>query len=205
MRNKIYTIVEGKGEALSAKTKPAVVILVQKLLAEVNCAHLFPAEKYPPFRLPYGQFFQNDKFERTLRFHKEYSDCAAVLVLLDMDDDCAKERAYTLANRARQMETLPFSVVIVCAVREYEAWFLASLESIHFGQQYQGDPEAKRDAKGWLRKNFRYKQSQDQAIYTQKLDIALAKRSRSFRRLCHAFEEIKEAFDLNRPTITPGR
>lgn len=205
MRNKIYTIVEGYGEARSNKTKPAAVMLIQKLLAEVNCDHLFPAEKYPPFRLPYGQFFRDDKFERAIRLHKKYPDCAAILALLDMDDDCAKEQALILANRVRKMETLPFSVVIVCAVREYESWFLASLESIQLGNHYQGNAETIRDAKGWLRRNFGYKQTQDQAIYTQKLDATLAyERTRSFRRLYHAFEEIKQAAESNLQTITPS-
>lgn len=205
MRNRIYSIVEGQGEAQPVLGRPAVVILVQKLLAAVGCYDLFPAEKYPPFRLPYGQFFSSDKFEKALRLHKKYDDCAAVLVLLDMDDACARDQATLLSARVRQMESLPFSVVIVCAVREYEAWFLASLETIHPGESYPGDPEARRDAKGWLRMRFNYRQTRHQAEYTRQLDVTLThERSRSFRRLHHAFEEISQAAASNMPIITPA-
>lgn len=204
MRNKVYTIVEGKGEAHPLRGKPAIVILVQKLLTAAGCYDLFPAEKYPPFRLPYGQFFSGNKFENALRLHKKHDDCAAVLILLDMDNDCATEKAAALAARVRHMEPLPFSVVIVCAVREYEAWFLASLESIHSGHTYPGDPETRRDAKGWLRQQFKYRPTHDQAAYTQHLDVTLAyERSRSFRRLHHAVTEIQQAINTNAPVITP--
>lgn len=206
IRNKIYTIVEGRGEAHSTAAKPAAVVLVQKLLQAVECHNLFPAppNKYPPFRLPYGQFFHGDKFEKALRLHKKYDDCAAVLVLLDMDDNCAREQALLLSGRVRQMEPLSFSVVIVCAVREYEAWFLASLESIQPGQTYPGLAEARRDAKGWLRQQFGYRPTHDQAAYTQRLDVTLAcDRARSFRRLYHAFDEIKQAVATSTPIVTP--
>jgi hypothetical protein len=134
-RNKVYAIVEGHGEADHPfrGEQPAVVVLISKLLFELGCRTLFPTERVPPFRMSFGEFFRGDKLERALRYHKKFSDCAAVLVLLDMDDDCPKEKAFELQERIRRMESLPFSVVIACAKREYEAWFLASLETIREG------------------------------------------------------------------------
>jgi hypothetical protein len=205
-RNKIYAIVEGHGEANkpARDQQAAVVVLISKLLQELNCWSLFPVEKYPPFRMSYGDFFRGDKLERAIRLHKKYSDCAAVLILLDMDDDCAKERAFQLTNRIQSMEVLPFSVSVVCATCEYEAWFLASLETIHQGQSYSDDPESRRNAKGWLKKRFGYRQTRDQSRYTHNIDTALARRrSRSFRRLYHAFEEIISAVQAEETIITP--
>jgi len=204
-RNKIYAIVEGQGEANPPNGKPsAVVVLIGKMLTELNYWNLYPAEKRQPFRMSYGDFFKNNKLENAIRYHGTFDDCAALLILLDMDDDCPREKAKELVSRIHQMGSLPFSVVVVCAKREFESWFLASLETIHDGQIYDDAPENKRDAKGWLRKNFKYKQTRHQAIYTQKLDIALAReRSRSFRRLYHAFQELVDAAEKGQIIITP--
>ncbi|CAN5752099.1 hypothetical protein BH10CHL1_BH10CHL1_34720 [soil metagenome] len=206
-RNKIYAIVEGHGEANqpSPAEKPAVVVLINRLLRKLHCWTLFVPEKIPPFRLTYSQFFHADKFENAIRFHLKYLDCAALLVLLDMDDDCPKEKTFNLIARIRSMGVLPFSVVVVCAKCEYEAWFLASLESIHTGSLYRDDPEARRDAKRWLKKQFGYRQIRDQSSYTGKIDIDLAcLRSRSFRRLCHAMEEIVTSVGDGQCIVTPS-
>ena len=208
-RNKVYTIVEGHGEA-NRSTRgdpPAVVVLISKLLQAVGCQNLFPVEHLPPFRMrSYGEFFRGNKLENVIRFHKKHPDCAAVLILLDMDDDCAKEKAFELTDRVRAMESLPFSVAIVCAKCEYEAWFLASLETIQPGHIYRQNPELRRDAKGWLKNQFGYRPTRDQSQYTRNLDIDLAiKRSRSFRRLHHAVEEIMSATSAEQPVITPQK
>lgn len=206
MRNKVYAIVEGQGEANRPvpSERSTITILTWKLLAELQCWTLFPVEKTPPFRMSYSEFFHGDKFERTIRYHKIFDDCAALLVLLDMDDECPKTQALALTQRVVAMEPLPFSVAIVCARREYESWFLASLESIHTGEYYDSDPEGIRNPKGWLRKKFGYKPTVHQARYTQSLDLDIARlRSRSFRRLYHAFEEIVVATAEGRPIITP--
>lgn len=203
-RNKIYAIVEGQGEANRPLNggKSAISTLISKMLVDLNCWNLYPAIAYR--MSSYGDFFKDDKLEGVIRYHKKFDDCTALLILLDMDDDCPKEKANELVCRVNAMEMLPFSVVVVCAKREYEAWFLASLETIHDGQVYTDDPENKRDAKGWLRRNFKYKQTVQQVKYTQKLDITRAReRSRSFRRLYHAFEEVIAATQSGQTIITP--
>jgi len=87
---------------------------------------------------------------------------------------------------------------------EYETWFLVSLDAIHPGESYPGNAELHRDAKGWLRKRFGYREVRDQALYTRSLDIeATRARSRSFRRLCHAFEELIAAQATGQPIVTP--
>jgi hypothetical protein len=128
--------------------------------------------------------------------------CNGVLVLLDADKDCAARLARELAARARRLR-LPFPVAVVCAKCEFEAWFLASLETIagHVGIpagiRFQGDVENKRGAKEWLSDQMPegriYKETQDQASMTHWLDPELVRaQSRSFRRLEHAILELLE-------------
>ncbi len=205
-RNKIYAIVEGHGEANSPPGggKPAVVVLIGRIPHDLGYWRLFPAEKTHPFRMAYGRFFRGDHLERAIRYHKKMSDCGALLILLDMDDDCPKEKAAEISARKRKMEALPFTVTVVCAKREYESWFLASLETIIEGKSYPGSPEDKRDAKGWLRKAAGYRQTRHQAAYTGRIDFSIAKaRSRSFRRMYHALEEIVDAHQQARVIVTP--
>jgi hypothetical protein len=205
-RNKVYAIVEGQGEAKAPDNghPPAVTALIAKLLQELQCWTLFPQSKPILHMRSCGDFFAQGKLENVIRYYRGFSDCAAVLVLLDLDDDCPAEKGPELAARIRAMEELPFSVVVVCAKCEYEAWFLASLESIQ-GQNYLDDPEAIRGAKEWLGREFGYREVRDQSRYTQQLDVTLARqRSRSFRRLCHAFEELIAAANTNQPVVTPA-
>ncbi len=99
------------------------------------------------------------------------------------------------------------------AHREYEAWFLASIESLagQYGLpeeiQYVGDPEAKRGVKEWLSahmpKGEPYDETYHQPKMTAKMDMDLAySRSRSFRRMVHAVEQIIES---SGPRVTPDR
>jgi hypothetical protein len=205
-RNKVYAIVEGHGEADAPGKEhpPAVTVLITKLLQELQCWTLFPQSK-PVFRLrSCGDFFAQGTLENVIRYHKGFTDCAAVLVLFDLDDGCPAEKGPELAGRIRAMGELPFSVVVVCAKCEYEAWFLASLESIQPGHNYPDEPEDIRDVKGWLGREFGYRERRDQSRYTQALDVGKAlERSRSFRRLYHAFEELITAASASQSVVTP--
>lgn len=194
MRNKIYAIVEGHGEANRSLNggQPAVHVLIQRLLYEVNQCHgrLFtPSDS--PWRLKGVGQFSGEKLANVIRAHKEYDDCAGLLILCDGDDGCPVERANEIKAQILEMEMLPFSIAIVIAQKEFEGWFLASLSSIHEGKVYEGDSEEKRDAKGWLKTEFSYRPTRDQSDYTRRIDIVLAQQnSRSFRRMCHAIDEL---------------
>ena len=70
--------------------------------------------------------------------------------------------------------------------------------------------EGVRDPKGWLTNrmptNRAYRETIDQESMTHHIDFALAqRRSRSFRRLCHAVEELVFAMDNQLVTVTPSR
>jgi len=204
-RTTIYIIAEGHAEAVHPfkGNEPACTVLIARLLYWLGY-HAFHASPHV-FRLgSYGAFFRGDKLERAVTYHVRQPDCAGVVVLLDMDDDCPVQKARDLAARIQKVSGLSCPVAVVCAKCEYEAWFLASLESIT-GDIYEGDPETRRDAKGWLRKRYGYKQTRDQAVYTRKIDVAKAcQLSRSFRRAKHALEEIVSAAEQGRPVVTPA-
>lgn len=207
-RNKVYVIVEGHGEAdpPGAGQEPAAKVLIARLLEYLQFWEVFPARRRPWRLDSCGDFYPNtDRLLNALRAHQEFDDCAAVLVLFDLDDDCPAEVGPQVAERIRTIGELPFSVMVVCAKREYEAWFLASLPSIQPGRLYPDDPEARRGAKEWLQRAFGYREVRDQSRYTNVLDISLAsERSRSFRRLCHAFVELIAATQTGRPIVTPA-
>ena len=147
------------------------------------------------------------------------SDTAGIIVLLDLEDDsCAAVLARELAARARSVGlNLPVAIVVV--VRAYEAWFLASIETIR-GRRVKGlrflpggvepppEPEAVRSPKGWLKGRLVagrfYKETLDMAPLTALLDCALVRRRcRSFRRLDHAIEQLIAAVDGQVVAVTP--
>ena len=140
------------------------------------------------------------KLENFLQHAQNKPECDAILVLLDADDDCPVELAQGLLERCERMG-LNRPVQIVCAHRSYESWFLASLDTIK-GQRGISDTavlsQAAEDVsnpKQWLTDQMprgqAYKETIHQASLSQSIDIGMAHRnSRSFRRLCHALEQL---------------
>lgn len=118
----------------------------------------------------------------------------AILILMDSDDDCPAEIGPELRRRACEARPdVPIAVVL--ANTEYEAWFLAAAESLANTRGLMAhltappDPEAIRDAKGWLSAHMtmrerKYSPTQDQASFSAVMDLDLARRrSRSFQKL----------------------
>jgi len=148
-----------------------------------------------------------------LRAAEEENNILGILILIDADDDCS----VTLANEIVQLVNqigARYSVVVVVANREYEAWFLASLETVRGSENipadsvFSGEIEGKSDVKGWLTKQMpkgkAYKENTHQVILTQKIDVDLAlANSRSFRRLVHAIELLVDAADTGEAAISP--
>lgn len=127
-------------------------------------------------------------------------DTDAVLVLFDSDDDCPAELGpRLLARAANASRGRPVGVVL--AHREYEAWFLASIDALrgHVGVRPDADPpddpEAIRDAKGRLNElrdqGARYSETVDQARLSARVDVAVAReRAPSFDKLCRELERL---------------
>ena len=143
-----------------------------------------------------------DKF---LRYAQKKPDCAAILVLVDADVDCPVELATKLSQRRDQIGT-NCPVQIVCARRAYETWFLASLDTIKGRHGIPNtvtlstDAEDVPDPKRWLTDQMpsgqAYKETTHQPSLSRAIDLDMAHRnSRSFRRLCHALEQLVDAMD----------
>jgi Domain of unknown function (DUF4276) len=125
-----------------------------------------------------------------------------VLVLFDADDDCPIDLVNTLLASACDARK-DKHVGLVVAKREFEAWYLASAESLA-GKcglpddfSYPGDPEAKRDAKGVLSKammqasGHTYRETVDQQKLAKAFDMAMAReRSPSFDKLWRQVESL---------------
>jgi hypothetical protein len=133
-----------------------------------------------------------------------------------LDDGCPETEAINLAQQIRSLN-LSCPVAIVFAHREYEAWFLASLDSIarqfHLlpaDLTYGGDVEGIRDVKGWFTRQMppgrAYKETIHQTSLTTWMDLDVAcQNSRSFRRLCDAVEELLTMSANNqRGQVTPS-
>jgi hypothetical protein len=207
---KIVPIVEGYGEV------DAVPNLLRKLLQGNNRWDIQVAT--PKNAHGCTNLIKPGGLERFVQLAGLERDCAVVLILMDADERCPKELAFAFSKRIQAMGA-KYSVVIVIAKCEYEAWFLASLETLAgqslegrpglpVGLQYAEDVEKRVGVKGWLSRQFPegriYKETEDQAPMARLLDVALAKkRSRSFRRLTHAIEQALRAVDTGAVIVTP--
>ena len=205
----IVPIVEGDGEV------KAVPRLLHRVLRERHGRYDIRIQTPINAR---GKTKLLKNFGRFLEYAREEQECDAVLVLLDGDEDCPRNLATDLAQSAVDLN-LGVPVAVVCAHREYEAWFVASLDSprgdeirseLALGNtaRYRGEIELISSPKRWLRghmpKNRRYKEIEDQRSLTAFIDIEhTQQRSRSFRRLCHAVEELLCAIESGTPIVTP--
>ena len=207
----IVPIVEGDGE------EEAFPPLLRRLLYEqdhydITVTSPYNAQGRTKLTRPGG-------IEAYLSYAASEPDAAGIIVLLDLEDDnCAADLARELAARARNVYlNLPVAIVVV--VRAYEAWFLASIETIR-GKRVKRlaflpddtepppEPETVRSPKSWLKERLVagrfYKETLDMAPLTALLDCALVRRrSRSFRRLDHAIEQLIAAVDRQDVAITP--
>jgi hypothetical protein len=200
----IVPIVEGQGDVA------ALPILLRRLLHERY--QRYEVEIAKP-KNAHGSGKLIKELERFLRLAAITPDCGAILVLIDPDDKCPKELAESLASQSKALG-LGKPTEIVFAKCEYETWFLASLDTIRGRAaisetaSFTGEIESLRGVKEWLGKQMppdrTYKETADQPTLTPFIDLSLAHaNSRSFRRLCHAVEQLLAAMDSGLPVVTP--
>jgi hypothetical protein len=199
----IQPIVEGQGE------EAAVPLLLRRLRDE---AQAWGLEVGRPHRKRRTQLVKKDSLQSAVRVAVLRQDCAGILVLFDADDDCPKHLAPILEQWAREAAGgVPCAVVM--ANREYEAWFLASIEALRGKAAIlpdatsHPDPEVPRGAKGELDRRMRrgasYSPSVDQAALTAHLNLENAyRRCRSFRKLVSAFGALATAAGVS-PAVWP--
>ena len=142
------------------------------------------------------------RLEDFLAYARTTAGCAAILVLLDADEDCPKELGHKLARRVEAVD-LGVPAAVVCANRKYENWFLTSDPSFH------GDVETYGDAKGWLTRGMprglAYKETSDQPKLSASMNLETAfDASRSFRRLCDALSELANGIEHGTSDVTPA-
>ena len=209
----ITPIVEGDGEIA------AVPELIRRVLHEQLSEYMVTVRS--PMRLRRNQV--DEKLSAYLRMAQRDESCKAIIVIMDSDTKCAKDEALHISEIARQ-HNLSVPVAIVCPSVEYEVWLIASIETIqdkpigkrrivitistNHDKEEVETPEAIGSPKGWLKrhmsKTMTYNPTQDQAALTARIDFELAsRRSRSFRRLCHAVEQIVEGIHSGSAGVTP--
>ncbi|WP_327038984.1 DUF4276 family protein [Micromonospora maris] len=113
-------------------------------------------------------------------------DKGGVLVVADADDDDPSELATKIEVAANRE-----GISVAIAVREYEAWFLASIESlrthrsVHDDARFEGDPELPRDAKSRLEAQMveKYRETIHQPAFSAIMNIDQARKCASFERL----------------------
>lgn len=179
----IQPIVEGHGEVA------AVPVLLRRLIAE---AAAYDVQVGRPFRQRRSELVQPDRLKRIVNLAWRQPGVSAVIIIFDADDDCPMVIASDVLRWAREVQLGNYAVVVAC--REYEAWFLASVESlrgcasIRPDATYLGKPEAPRGAKEALEELMSqgagYVEVADQPSLSAQMDLSAAySRSRSFRHL----------------------
>jgi hypothetical protein len=174
-------LVEGHGEV------QAVPILVRRVAESLGLSCVVRSV----LRQPRSMSIKPGELERAVTLlGNKVGDGGSVLVLLDADDDLACDLGPTLLRRAT-MTRPDRRIGVVLAVREYEAWLLAAIESLR-GRRGLPDaieaplaPELVRDAKGWLDAQMPrgYSPTTDQPALTSLFDVGLARRAASFDKL----------------------
>ena len=199
----IQPIVEGQGEV------SAVPLLLRRLMDEAQAWGLAVGR---PHRRHRTQLVKKDSLQRAVQIAALPDDCAAILILFDADDDCPKELAPDLEAWALEAAAgKPCAVVM--ANREYEAWFLASVEALRGRASLLPDatshdkPEVPRDAKWELERRMprsvSYSPTVDQVVLTAHFDLEQAYRHcRSFRKLVKAFGTLTSAAGVG-PAVWP--
>lgn len=187
------SIVEGDGEVR------ALPLLLRRI-AEWRMPNVY-VDVPTPIRVPKDRFLNRpEQFARYLTLARDKAgEDGRILVLLDADDDCPKDKAAEVYAKARSIVS-DRPVAVVLANREYEAWFIAGAASLVGVRGFDPNPddlsveaERPRDAKGWMaaRMPSGYGETTDQPAFSARLDVALThQRSRSFRKLCKALTEI---------------
>ncbi len=116
----ILPIVEGHSE------EEAVPVLLRRLLSQLERPEIQVAR---PFRVSRLKMVRPGEIERAIvQGIRDRRDVAAVLVILDADDDDPFRLETALLERCRKASPLPSAVVAAC--REFEAWFLGSKDSL---------------------------------------------------------------------------
>ncbi|MGF1605726.1 MAG: DUF4276 family protein [Rhodothalassiaceae bacterium] len=177
-------IVEGQGE----------IGAVQALIYRVAQAKgIYDVVINNPQRVRADRFLKwGEEFHKHLALaaHRARKHNGFVLILLDCDDGCPAELGPEILQRAEELiQDVP--ILVSLAKREFECWFIASIESLHGEVGIRMDvtapatPEAIRNAKGSISQvmDRAYDPILHQSVLAKRFDLDLAaRRSPSFSR-----------------------
>lgn len=204
---RIAAIVEGHGEC------EAVPVLIRRIALEIDPG--FVPKVFPPLRVPASRLLKEGEIERSVDFAaRKLQGRGGIIVIVDCDWEggCPAREGPSLLERAhRSRPDLPISVVL--AKKEFEAWFLASAESLRGKRglpaklQSPPYPETIRGAKEWLSsmmlQGVSYSETDDQTALTSVFDMAMARRADSFdkcyrdiRRMLETLRQLPELHAL---------
>lgn len=135
------------------------------------------------------------ELERYVEMAASREDADEVLIVLDLDDDCAATWGASFEQRASVVAARRGKVARVCfCLREFEGFFLADFGNLSAATPEYGwtksdafsNPHGLRDAKGTLARTMAsgvYKETRDQVALTKKLNTrALFVASRCYRK-----------------------
>ena len=201
----LQPIVEGHGDV------KAVPVLLRRLARE---AGIYDFQVGEPIRKSSTELLQKEGLQRAVKIAKLKPECSGILVLFDSEDVCPKELAGQLAEWATEVsQGIPCAVVLPHS--EYEAWFLASIESLRgkFGIRENSeppqDPESIRGAKEALEycmeSGRSYHETVDQEHFSAVFDLKMTyQRSRSFKKLIKTFSELVNAMGIRLNSWPPA-
>jgi hypothetical protein len=194
-------IVEGHGE------EEAIPVTVRRIANRVAPELVL---KIHNFRVHGNKLVKPGELERSVELAaRRAGRDGAILIVMDCDDDCPATLGPELLARAqRARPDMPIRVVL--AKREFEAWFLASAESLRGRRglapdlEVPSDPEAIRGAKEWLTARMvegRRYGALDQSAFAAVFDLEQARRASSFDKF---FRDVRDLIqDFGRRGIQP--
>lgn len=122
-----------------------------------------------------------------------------ILVLLDADKECPAEVGPALLRRARDARSDRVIRVVLAKV-EFEAWLIAAARSLAGERGLpeslvpHEDPEAIRNAKGWLNQRMQpqnsYKSNRELVHLTRRFDLQAARSAPSFDKMWRDVEAL---------------
>lgn len=197
MSSAIVPIVEGHSEVDS------LPILLRRVMSLHAVTDISVAK---PFRVPKNKIVRSNRViasevDKAIKYASKRDGCRAIIWVLDADDDCAKDIGPQLLELAVRAHG-DLDIKVVLAVKEFESWFIASVESLRgirgISQQASApdNPEDIQGAKEWLSRKVMsggrtYMATDDQPSLTEAFDLSLARsRSESFDKFMRDVEAI---------------
>lgn len=188
---RIGLVVEGHGDVAAAP------IVVRRIIVEMIGGAAPLIER--PMRIPKSKLVKAGELERAVDFlANQVGRDGAIVVLLDADDDLPCVLGPGLQSRAAAARR-DRRIEVVVAKAEFEAWFIAAIESlagnngVDSDASFDGDCEAIRNAKGWLdeRMSDGYTETLDQQDLARDFDLrASHARSPSFQKLVRSLTRL---------------